>query len=136
MTQAQSVAIESSQINSSGVLLTTGGGTGLSTVGTNGQVLTSNGTTLSWVTPTTTSPGGSAGYVQYNNGTTFAGSANFTYSSNTLFLSGFAGENKRRAVVAGAVRQAFTVRHLSDQTTNNSNNGKFKTVKEHAKVQS
>lgn len=50
-------------------------------------------------------------------------------------LSGFDGENKRRAVVAGAVRQAFTVRHLSDQTTNNSNNGKFKTVKEHAKVQ-
>jgi hypothetical protein len=50
-------------------------------------------------------------------------------------LSGFADENKRRAVVAGAVRQAFTVRHLSDQQTNNSNNGKFKTVKEHAKVQ-
>ena len=50
-------------------------------------------------------------------------------------LSGFAGENKRRAVIAGAVRNAFTVRHLSDQTTNNSNNGKFKTVKEHAKVQ-
>ena len=50
-------------------------------------------------------------------------------------LEGFAGENKRRAQVAGAVREAFTVRHLSDQTTNNSNNGKFKTVKEHAKVQ-
>ena len=50
-------------------------------------------------------------------------------------LSGFADENKRRATVAGAVRQAFTVRHLSDQTTNNFNNGKFKTVKEHAKVQ-
>ena len=50
-------------------------------------------------------------------------------------LEGFAGENKRRAQVAGAVRQAFTVRHLSDQTTNNSNNGKFQTVKEKAKVQ-
>ena len=51
-------------------------------------------------------------------------------------LSGFADENKRRATVAGAVRQAFTVRHLSDQTTNNvSVGGKFKTVKEHAKVQ-
>lgn len=50
-------------------------------------------------------------------------------------LTGFAGENKRRAVIAGAVRQAFTVRHLSDQTTNNSNGGKFKTVKEKAKVQ-
>ena len=50
-------------------------------------------------------------------------------------LSGFAQENERRAVVAGAVRQAFTVRHLSDQTTNNSNKGKFQTLKEHAKVQ-
>ena len=51
MTQAQNVAELSSDINSSGVLLTAGGGTGLSTVGTNGQVLTSNGTTLSWATP-------------------------------------------------------------------------------------
>jgi hypothetical protein len=51
MTQANNVAIESSQINSSGVLTPAGGGTGLSTVGTNGQVLTSNGTTLSWSNP-------------------------------------------------------------------------------------
>jgi hypothetical protein len=50
-------------------------------------------------------------------------------------LEGFADEQKRRAVIAGAVRQAFTVRHLSDQTTNNSNNGKFQTIKEKAKVQ-
>lgn len=50
-------------------------------------------------------------------------------------LSGFEEENERRATVAGAVRQAFTVRHLSDQTTNNSNKGKFQTLKEHAKVQ-
>lgn len=50
-------------------------------------------------------------------------------------LSGFAEENKRRDVVAGAVRQAFTVRHLSDQTTNNvSAGGKFQTIKEKAKV--
>ena len=49
-------------------------------------------------------------------------------------LSGFEGENERRAVIAGAVRQAFKVRHLSGQSTNNSNNGKFQTVKEKAKV--
>jgi hypothetical protein len=50
-------------------------------------------------------------------------------------LDGFAGENKRRAVVAGAVRQAFTVKHLSDQTTNGiSAGGKFKTPKTPAKV--
>jgi hypothetical protein len=50
-------------------------------------------------------------------------------------LDGFADENKRRAVVAGAVRQAFTVRHLSDQTTNGiSAGGKFKTPKTPSKV--
>jgi hypothetical protein len=38
---------------------TTLGGTGLTTVGTNGQVLTSNGTTLSWQTPS----GGGSGTV-------------------------------------------------------------------------
>lgn len=50
-------------------------------------------------------------------------------------LSGFAEENERRATVATAVNNAFKVRHLSDQTTNNTNNGKFQTLKEHAKVQ-
>jgi hypothetical protein len=49
-------------------------------------------------------------------------------------LSGFEEENERRATIATAVKNAFTVRHLSDQTTNNSNNGKFQTVKEKAKV--
>jgi hypothetical protein len=51
MTQAQNVAELSSDVNSSGVLQPAGGGTGLATVGTNGQVLTSNGTTLSYQTP-------------------------------------------------------------------------------------
>jgi len=37
-----------------GTLATTNGGTGLTTVGTNGQVLTSNGTTLSYQTPAAT----------------------------------------------------------------------------------
>jgi hypothetical protein len=49
-------------------------------------------------------------------------------------LSGFEEENERRATIATAVKNAFTVRHLSDQTTNNSNNGKFQIVKEKAKV--
>jgi hypothetical protein len=41
------------------------GGTGLSTVGTNGQVLTSNGTTLSWQTPAaaTTFSAGTTGFT-------------------------------------------------------------------------
>ena len=44
-------------------------------------------------------------------------------------LSGFAAENKRRAVVAGAVRSAFTQNPLSDNHTNNVNGGKFTTPK-------
>ena len=49
-------------------------------------------------------------------------------------LAGYEEENERRATIATAVKNAFTVRHLSDQTTNNSNNGKFQTIKEKAKV--
>ena len=40
-------------------------------------------------------------------------------------LEGFEEENERRAKVAGAVREAFTVRVLSDQTVNNIKGGKF-----------
>lgn len=51
-------------------------------------------------------------------------------------LSSRSKEDDRRENVAGKVRQAFTVRHLSDQTTNNvSAGGKFQTIKERAKVQ-
>jgi len=50
-------------------------------------------------------------------------------------LKGHAGEDSRREAVAVAVRDAFKVRHLSDQTTNNvSKGGKFKTPSVPAKV--
>lgn len=57
--------------DSSGVLGVANGGTGLTSVGTNGQVIQSNGSTLSWATPATTSPAGSTGQLQYNNGGAF-----------------------------------------------------------------
>jgi hypothetical protein len=131
MTQAQSVAIESSQINSSGVLLTTGGGTGLSTVGTNGQVLTSNGTTLSWVTPTAVTPGGSNTQVQFNSSGTFGGSANMTFNGTNLYLAnpvgvGTSSPNFPVDVVSDANAAAVSIRgRASDnlsfyQFTNNS----------------
>jgi hypothetical protein len=44
-------ALDISTSDISGALGTANGGTGLTTVGTDGQVLTSNGTTLSWATP-------------------------------------------------------------------------------------
>ena len=77
------------------------GGTGLSTVGTNGQVLTSNGTTLSWVTPSASSLTGTlgvanggtgltsltAGYIPFGNGTSAFGSdSSFTWNTSSKYL--------------------------------------------------
>ncbi len=70
-----------------GTLNISNGGTGLSTVGTNGQVLTSNGTTLSWVTPTAVTPGGSNTQIQFNNAGAFGGSANLTWDGTNVFLN-------------------------------------------------
>jgi len=49
-------------------------------------------------------------------------------------LDGFAKENGRRQTIATAVNNAFKQRNLSDNTTNNSNNGKFQTPKVPSKV--
>jgi len=84
MTQANNVAIESSQINSSGVLQVAGGGTGLSTVGTSGYFLQSNGSTLQYTAVAGVSPGGSNTYVQYNNSGAFGGSANFVFNGTQV----------------------------------------------------
>jgi hypothetical protein len=56
------------------------GGTGLSTVGTNGQVLTSNGMTLSWVTPSASTLTGTLGVA--NGGT---GTGSVVLNSNPIF---------------------------------------------------
>jgi hypothetical protein len=71
MTIPRNLSFLAEGASSTGVLGTANGGTGLSTVGTNGQVLTSNGTSLSFATPATTNPAGSTGQVQYNNGGAF-----------------------------------------------------------------
>jgi ethanolamine ammonia-lyase large subunit len=44
-------------------------------------------------------------------------------------LSGFASENGRRQVVATAVLNAFKVKDLSDNSTNNVKGGKFTSPK-------
>jgi hypothetical protein len=49
-------------------------------------------------------------------------------------LDGFAKENGRRQSIATAVNNAFKQRNLSDNTTNNTDNGKFQTPKVPAKV--
>jgi hypothetical protein len=78
---------------STGTLPTTQGGTGLTTVGTAGQVLQSNGTTLSYVTPSSggvTSLNGQTGAIdnttQYAIGSYVLGRpANFTsYNNSTI----------------------------------------------------
>lgn len=49
-------------------------------------------------------------------------------------LDGFEDENERRAKVAGAVRQAYSVRTLSDQNVNNIRGGSFTSGKRPSKV--
>ena len=71
MTIPRNLSLLAPNANSSGVLQTTGGGTGLTTVGTNGQVLQSNGSALVFATPATTAPAGSTGQIQYNNAGAF-----------------------------------------------------------------
>ena len=51
-----------------GVLPTANGGTGLDTVGTSGQLLSSNGTTLLFIDPPTTSPTTTLGDIIFNGG--------------------------------------------------------------------
>jgi len=73
-----------------GTLPTANGGTGLTSLGTAGQVLTVNSgaTALQYSTPATTAPGGSTTQVQYNNAGAFAGSANLTFDGSNLTVSG------------------------------------------------
>jgi hypothetical protein len=78
---------------STGTLPTTQGGTGLTTVGTNGQILQSNGTTLSWATPSSggvTSLNGQTGAIdnttQYAIGSYIMGRPqnHTTYNNSTI----------------------------------------------------
>jgi hypothetical protein len=84
MSQADNLAALATNVNSSGVLQPASGGTGLTSSGSNGNVLTSNGT--AWVSsaPTTTSPGGSTTQVQFNNAGAFGGSANFVFDGTNV----------------------------------------------------
>jgi len=110
MTQANNVAIESSQINSSGVLQVAGGGTGLATVGTSGYFLQSNGTGLQYAAVPATTPGGSNTQVQYNSSGTFAGSANLTWSGTALSITGSLG-------VSGAITTTYPSISIQPATT-------------------
>ena len=49
-------------------------------------------------------------------------------------LASFAAGHSRAQTIATAVGNAFKVTHLSDQTTNNVNGGKFQKVKPQPKV--
>jgi hypothetical protein len=80
---------------STGTLPTTQGGTGLTTVGTNGQVLQSNGTTLTWATPSSggvTSLNGQTGAIdnttQYAIGSYVLGRPANTTNYNNSTIAG------------------------------------------------
>mgnify|MGYP003339735365 CR=1 FL=1 len=61
--------------------------------GTSGQVLTSagSGAAPTWSAAPVTSPGGSTTQVQFNSSGSFAGSANLTFDGTTLTAAGLAG---------------------------------------------
>jgi Collagen triple helix repeat (20 copies) len=81
-TQAQSVAVNGSQINTSGVMQVAGGGTGLSAVGTSGYVLASNGSANVYVS--------AVGYSGYSG---YSGTNGSNGASGTSGYSGATGSN-------------------------------------------
>jgi len=80
-------------------LPTGSGGTGLSTIGTNGQVLISNGTSLLWQTPT---GGGGGSDIGVATGTSLALTSNLTLSSGGKIRVND-GANNRKVVLFGDV---------------------------------
>jgi hypothetical protein len=113
MTIPRNLSFLAEGASSTGVLGTANGGTGLNTVGTNGQVLTSNGTSLSFATPATTNPAGSTGQVQYNNGGAFGAITSGT-SGQVLTSAGSAAAPTWTTPAAGAMTL------ISTQTASNS----------------
>ena len=71
MTIPRNLGDLANQVNSSGTLGIAGGGTGLTTIGSNGQVLSSDGTNAVWATmDALPSQTGNADKYLYTNGTT------------------------------------------------------------------
>jgi hypothetical protein len=102
--------------DSSGVLGTTKGGTGLTAVGTNGQVLQSNGSALVFATPATTSPSGSTGQVQYNNAGAFGAVSSGT-SGQVLTSAGAGAVPTWTSPSAGAMNLIQTINVTSPTTS-------------------
>jgi hypothetical protein len=99
-TQAQSVAVNGSQINTSGVMQVAGGGTGLSAVGTSGYVLASNGSGNVYINGT-----GLSGYSGYsgtngsNGASGISGYSGATGSNGSAGTSGYSGYSGSAASV-------------------------------------
>jgi hypothetical protein len=87
-----------------GTLPVSNGGTGLTTLGTAGQVLTVNGgaTALQYSTPATTSPGGSTTQVQYNNAGAFGGDSGFVYTGGNVGITNTSPTDRLQIEKAGA----------------------------------
>jgi hypothetical protein len=118
-----------------GTLPVANGGTGLTTLGTAGQVLTVNGgaTALQYSTPATTSPGGSTTQVQYNNAGAFGGSSSFVFDGTNVGIGGtpstgyklevLASQASRSAVVSSNTNSAgSSAYHLATDVSTNYGN--------------
>lgn len=78
--------------------------------GTSGQVLTSagSGSAPTWSAAPVTSPGGSTTQVQFNSSGSFAGSANLTFDGTTLTAAGLAGPHNGTVGATTPSTGAFT----------------------------
>lgn len=88
MTQANNVAIESSQINSSGILQPAGGGTGAATLTANNVILGNGTSAVQFVAP------GTSGNILASNGTIWvsqAAAASYPAALNITILQNFGG---------------------------------------------
>lgn len=88
MTQAQNVAIGGSNFNSSGVLQPAGGGTGVTTTPTNGQIPIGNGTNY---TAATITQGSGISITNGSGSITIAATASTPAALNIILMQNFGG---------------------------------------------
>ena len=117
MTQAQSVAIESSQINSSGVLQVAGGGTGTTTsTGTGALVLNSSPTFIGTTVIPTINSGTSTALTLQSNGTT-AITVDTSQNVGIGTSSPVSGANLTTLTVYNATQPALYLQNSTTGTT-------------------
>jgi hypothetical protein len=105
-------------ISLSGVVAAANGGTGISSPGAVGNVLTSTGAGWASSAPATTSPATPVNSIQFNDAGSFGGSAGLTWDGSTLAVDGAIDRATAGTLtVGGATANAITVGKAGVTTT-------------------